>query len=303
MKRFFVILMALTLLFVFAGAAYATLTVTNKVWISLGNKRMLEADVAWDDSYSFGGEAFDPNAYGFTGTPDIIRISSKSGYDFEYDYTNETIRAFTEAPPVVYEEKHTIPAATTYTVTLDYPAAYVMNICSATANYAMLSAESTVGSGEILVELYEGTPGTRALLTANSKLAYIKQPASGFLVDRSVVEEASIIASGAGYSSWPILLWGTAGYVVDGHTTEQTPSVMMLAGDGLGTSSEAYIDWFRSKTLLGSPIVTNGSTSTRLSSTYIKGVPWEIPGLVPLEVKNAVDLSGLTGVKLEIIGH
>jgi len=77
----------------------------------------------------------------------------------------------------------------------------------------------------------------------------------------------------------------------------------MMAGDDLGTGSEAAVDWFRTKTLLGAQIRTNGTSSTGAYATYIKGVLGEIPGLALLEVRNGIDLSGLTNVRVEIIGE
>jgi hypothetical protein len=57
------------------------------------------------------------------------------------------------------------------------------------------------------------------------------------------------------------------------------------------------------KTLAGHQIRTNDTTSDALSLTYVKGIPSEIPGLVPLEAPNAKDLSGLTNVTVIAIGR
>lgn len=368
--------------------AMADLTVDNKVNISLGNKRMMVAEVDFDSSYAFGGESFDYTSYGFNHV-DTVKFIDKMGYTFEYDYTNKKVKVFSPAPPIVYEEKHTIPA-TPFQVTLNYPAAFVMNVASATANYSMLSGDSTAGSGEVAVELTEGTPGTRAVLTFNTaqaaqviyvtyvtqawkevfdnlvvdeshdftttgtalsyspvaimymdqggtplkpiyssdtaaagevnvawasatltaqansaggKVAYIKMPSSGFLADRFVEEELVTMSSGAGATTWPVLIWGLAGFIVDAGAAEAVPDDLMLAGDALGTAGESYIDWFRTKTLLGAPINSQGTSTTGKAATYIKGIPSEIPHLVPLEVKNGLSLSGLTNVKVEIIGN
>ena len=411
MKTFKTII-ALTMVYLMAVfPAMASLTVDNKINISLGNKKMVVAQVDFDDSYAFGGESFDYTAHGFVSV-DTVKFIDQKGYTFEYDYTNKKVKVFSPAPAIVYEEKHTLGvgnlvAGTTTQAILHYPAAYIMSIASATANYKMLSSGSTIGSGEIGVNLYATTPGVRAILTANTaqgseviyvtyvtqawkevfdnlvvdeaktlsttetklsytaaaimyidvagaggtgsstpqrmttsgdtlvaeecevdftqsgvggtttvtsqaagantKITYIKLPASGFLADRFVEQESSVISSGAGYTNWPVLLWGTAGQILDLYSAA-TPTctetaVTMMAGDGLGTGGEGYIDWFRTKTLLGTPVHTAETASTLKASTYIKGVVSEIPGLVPLEVKNTADLSGVTNVRVEIIGN
>jgi len=406
MKKLKTIIVTLMVYCMAVFPAMADLTVDNLINVSLGNKKMMIAQVDFDTSYAFGGESFDYVSYGFR-TVDSVKFFDGRGFTFEYDYTNKKVKVFGAAPPIVYEEKHTLGAVdilgTTTQAQLRYPAAYIMNIASATANYAMLSQDSVTGTGEINVELYEGTPGTRALLTANSAQAsetiyvtyvtqawrdvfanlvvdeahafattgaalsytpiaimyldagaavpsstnlkmlysadtpaageasidftygatgwitsqasyltglitYIKKPTSGFLADKFVDSESAVMATGVSASTWPILLWGTAGYLPDGNSVGlyAVPSVLMMAGDGLGTAGEGYIDWFKTSStpsFRSNHMQTNATVSTRLSLSYVKGLVSEIPGLVPLEIIDGESLSHVTDIRVEVIGH
>ena len=397
MKKLKTIIVTLMVYCMAVFPAMADLTVDNLINVSLGNKKMMIAQVDFDSSYAFGGESFDYVSYGFR-TVDSVKFFDGKGFTFEYDFTNKKVKVFGDAPPIVYEEKHTIPT-TPFKVTLNYPAAYIMNIASATANYPMLSADSTPGTGEVGVELTEGTPGTRAILTFNTAQAaqvvyvtyvtqawrdvfvnlvvdeahafcttgaalsytplaimyldngvhtnlkmlyssdtpaageasidftygatgwitsqasyltglitYIKKPTSGFLADRFVDSESAVMATGVSASTWPILLWGTAGYLPDGNSVGlyAVPSVLMLAGDALGTTGEGYIDWFKTSStpsFRANHMQTNATVSTRLSLSYVKGLVSEIPGLVPLEIIDGESLSHVTDIRVEVIGH
>ena len=130
-------------------------------------------------------------------------------------------------------------------------------------------------------------------------------PASGFLKERFIEDEDLTNTSGTGASAFPILFQAICGQIPDYHASaERSPHhLMMASGDALGTSQECAIDWQLRKTLAGTQIRTNDSTSDAVSLTYVKGFMSEIPGLVPLEVPNGADLSGLSSVKVFVIGR
>jgi len=221
MKRLktFIALMVTYLMIV--APVWADLTIDNKVVVSLGNKRMLIADVDFDSAYAFGGESFDYTALGFV-RANTIKFISKGGYSFEYDYTNKKVKVFTKAPPIVYEEKKTIPSVAPYTVTLDYPAAYVMAVASATANYLMISGGSTPTTGMIAMDLKATTPGTRAVLTANAAQAaqtiYITYVTQAWqdVFNNLVVDEAHALTT-------------------TGNTLTYTPTAVMYVDNGTNT--------------------------------------------------------------------
>lgn len=394
--------MALTLVFMLAVVpALAGLTVDSKVWVSLGNKRMLIAQVDFDDSYAYGGETFTYASYGFNSV-DLVRLANQKGYIFEFDYTNSKFKVFAPAPAIVVDEVQTTSGnGTSTTATLNYPAAYIMAVSTKDGPLNMMSATNAQSDNEVGVELTEGTPGTRAVLstTANVTLyvtyitqawqdvfdnlvvdesidltstgiatgyttytmaavmyidnnvtengtplamlykgdtvvdgsdaeasvdfsigktsyvtaqtaaygaliTYIKKPSSGFLYDRFIEDEAVTMASGAGATTYPVLIWGTAGYFLDNSSAAaMTPSALVYMKDALGSSNEGRIDMMRTKTLLGNYIQTNGTTATGSVATYIYGLPHEIPNLEPLEVINGTDLSDLTDMRLEVIGN
>lgn len=379
-----------------------SLTVDTKKNISLGNRRMLIANVDFDSSYPAGGESFDYTAYGFVNVDSVV-VPSHAGYSFEYDYTNKKIKAFAPAPPIVYEEQHTIASNA---ITLDYPAAAILQIATATqsqmliepsdtmaANECQLAAAmawgtrptinfhaSTSGavkvtyitqawkevwdnrnasadfsttshvadledticfiesmctydtSGAVVTSLSKfirggdasaagecevdwsdsgaGTAGDTTLTFAagdavtDIKLTYISLPASGFLKNRFLEDQDTTMSSGSGTAAYPLLFQGVCNQLPDyTAANERDPHhLMMPEGDALGTSGECAIDWHKITTVAGHQIRLNDTTSDAISLTYVYGYPHEIPGLVPLEVKNASNLSSLANVRVEIIG-
>jgi hypothetical protein len=107
------------------------LTTTNKQYFAGGTRETI-ADVAFDSSYAYGGESFVPGDVGLSAAHKV-HIEPKDGYTFQYDYTNQKIKVFIPAPAIVYEEKHT---AVANLITLDYPAAWIVNVCQAGQNMA-----------------------------------------------------------------------------------------------------------------------------------------------------------------------
>lgn len=125
---------------------------------------------------------------------------------------------------------------------------------------------------------------------------YIELPSSGFWYDHFVEDEDLTMSSGAGASAYPILVPALCGQLPDyTAANERDPHYLGMAeGDALGTSAEFAIDWHLRKTLAGTQVKTNDTTSDAVSLTYVKGLPSEIPGLVPIEVRNTTDLSHVT---------
>jgi hypothetical protein len=371
---------------------------------------MVTGTFALDSSYPAGGEvATGANGWTryFKGIQKV-NIDSVGGYKFEYDYTNNKVKAFAPAPPIVYEEVHTIPA-TPYQVTLDYPAAALINVCSATAHYPLIEPSDTLASGEVqlasamaagtrTVLTFEATQTTEVIyvtyitqawrdvwlnrsasqaftpatevvdfldtacyiesckmagatgasymqwtregdaadaadeaqiiwtdaaagtagdttITFNdtataATITWIKKPTSGFLKDRFVEDfdcTASSGVSAANCPVYPVLFQSLYGQVPDyTAANERDPHIsqMLMSDDLAGGDAEWKLMYFvRPGTGITGHVTTGDADSDAVSLTYVWGVPEEIPGLVPLEVRNATDLSALSSVRVEVVGY
>ena len=371
------------------------LTVTKERTV-FGNKRVTMFGLAFDSSYPAGGEALTPGTLGLTKIDSLtLEGSSAHGYTMHYDHTNQKVKVFAPAPPIVIEEQQTIASNA---VTLNYPAAAIINIATATATQLLIEPSDTlaanevqlsaamswgtrptlnfhastsgvvkityitqawkevwdnrlasqagtaaahvvdtgetlcfvesmlaVGStgssrpkyirggdasatGEVEVDWTDSGAGTAGDTTftfnatdAITSITYtaIKLPASGFMKERFIEDEDLTMSSGTGASAFPILMPAYCGQIPDfTAANERDPHhLMMPSGDALGTAGECAIDWHLVKTLAGTQIRLNDTTSDAVSFTYLKGLAAEIPFLVPLEIKNGTDLSGVTSVK------
>ncbi len=383
-----------------------SLTLSNKEDTVFGNKFITFLDLAFDNSYANGGEALDYTSDPGMSNVALVHIPSVKGYTFEYDYTNKKVLVFINAPAIVYEEAHTVPA-TPFQITLDYPAAAILNVASATVGYDFIEASDTLASGEVQLTaamaagvrtgltfhsevgavgvtyitqawadvwnqrvaatavttsshiadlgavacfiescLAAGgtgsskpgyTRGGDAAATTESEIdftdsgaatagdstltfaaadaitgitiTYIELPSSGFLHDRFLEDQDSTMAAGASAALkplHPILFHGIGGSLPDyDGTNERAPHTMqMLMGDACGTGAEFVINYQQRPAVgITDHIGTNDATTDAVSLTYVWGLPEEIPGLVPLEVKDGTDLSALTGVKAMLIGN
>lgn len=402
------------LVLLIASPTWAALTVDNRTWVSLDNKKMLLADVDFDSSYPFGGEAFDYTQQGFV-RADSVKIFSESGMIFEYDYANKKIKAFTDAPPVIYEESVTVTANVG---TLKYPAAYVMYVSTGNATYRAIPGGLTPVTGTVSVS--EPVWGTRptltflagdsvtsckvtyvtqawkevfdnyvlATLTAGARVTghadlafaagtpdevqlgeiavaiqgimwsdnatykpmkalykaetaatteatidftdtgettlnvlqtdtidaatdslyiqYIRQPTSGFLVDRFIEEDdltpsSDVITSSSGLSSGSnMLIYGTSSGFA-GPTTIYTD--LISSTEAVGTTATLIQPTTVNDAANTFTFGSNHADSDHVKPSYIAGYPYEIPGLVPLEVPDGFNLSDITNVRVEIIGH
>jgi len=70
-----------------------TLTHSIQKRSTFGNKRVRTVDIAFDSSYPTGGESLTASDLGLS-VVDLVIPSPKSGYVFEYDYTNSKIKAY-----------------------------------------------------------------------------------------------------------------------------------------------------------------------------------------------------------------
>ena len=94
------------------------------------------------------------------------------GYQLSYDHTDRTLKMLTQAPPIVYEEAHTVPA-TPFAITLNYPAAAILNVASATVGYDFIEASDTLAAGEVQLTSAMAE-GVRTGLTFHSEVGAVK---------------------------------------------------------------------------------------------------------------------------------
>ena len=123
------------------------ISVSSKNYSVFGNRAVVVADIAFDSSYPYGGEACDHDQLLGLHDLDIVLFEPKGGYSFEFDYTNKKIKAFVQAPPIVYEEHQTIDS-TAGTITLNYPAAFIINVAALGQNLKMRSTGVTPAANQ-----------------------------------------------------------------------------------------------------------------------------------------------------------
>jgi hypothetical protein len=119
------------------------ITVNSHKYTVFGDRAVVMADVAFDSSYAGGGESLSISQQFGLHDLDIVLIETKGGYSFEWDYTDQKVKAFAPAPAIVYEEKHT-PSSDM--VTTNYPAAYFMNVARSGGNKAWRSTGIALAS-------------------------------------------------------------------------------------------------------------------------------------------------------------
>ena len=191
---------------------------------------------------------------------------------------------------------------TTHSGNLAYDACAIQSIRSSAGttpanSVLMLDKSDTAATGEAMVDFTPATGNTQLVFaTADAITAavvsYIKCPSSGFLADRFVEAETFTASSNVNTPAYPMLLWGFAGQCPEnGVATERIINI-----GGTQGANEAFINWWHSDTIVDMYDAGSGE------GTYIKGRPFELD-LEPLEVRNATDLSGLSAVKVEVIGH
>ena len=72
------------------------LTIGSLTYDLAGSKNVVRGTIAFDSSYPTGGESLTPANVGLS-TITNLSVSPKSGYTFEYDYTNQKLLAYLSA--------------------------------------------------------------------------------------------------------------------------------------------------------------------------------------------------------------
>lgn len=73
-----------------------TPTTPDKVPINTGVERFVAGTATFDSSYITGGEALTAATLGLTRLDRLV-FEAKSGYQFDYDYTNQKVRVFQQS--------------------------------------------------------------------------------------------------------------------------------------------------------------------------------------------------------------
>jgi hypothetical protein len=161
-----------------------------------GNKRILTVDMTFDSSYPTGGETVTPSDFGLDGI-DLFVASPKHGHTFEFDYTNEKLKAFGYGPTLVVEESVTVTSGVgtlarlpLYIVTIEATAG-----CT-TGAFNVIPTGETPATTECAVTFTAGTltfdECTDMVTTA--LVTYIPQSAHGPLSSNSLVVDESVTA-------------------------------------------------------------------------------------------------------------
>lgn len=136
-------------------------------------------------------------------------------------------------------------------------------------------------------------------------ITYIRKPSSGFLSDRFIEEDdltpsTDVVTISSGGVESNLLFVGTCGDF-PGPTTKFAN--LIRSGGSVGATATLIQP---TKWHINSNQLTLGSghgDTDHLKPSYLYGSEFEIPGVVLLEVKNAVDLSALTALKMMAIGY
>lgn len=163
-----------------------------------GNFRDEIFDLAFDSSYPEGGESFAPGKTSLS-TFYKVQIEPKDGYTFEFDYSNNKIKVFQPAPAIVYEEKHT---ASSNVITLDYAAAWIVNVCQAGQNMQWgksQAAASLAANSFCVVGTIADGERTQIYTDGASDVVYVTYVTQAWkeLYALLVQEEAVALATGA----------------------------------------------------------------------------------------------------------
>ncbi|MCE5211847.1 MAG: hypothetical protein LLG40_09870 [Deltaproteobacteria bacterium] len=203
-----------------------------------------------------------------------------------------------------------VAVATTETSLANAPMAIMYaDRTSATAKaLTLIDEDDTAASGEIAFYFSHAADNIKAVHADENnktvKITYLKKPASGFLCDRQFENEGATKAGGDPYTNtfdYPILIWAYTGQVpINGGATQR-----LIDYAGTPAAGEAVIDWFTPGARGAGAPATGTVIGTKSDVTATGAGVWgtinEIQNLQPLEIKDGVDLSGIS-TRLMLIG-
>lgn len=230
MKKLWMILVPFILLIFLVQPAVAQLTISNMEPVSVGNKRGYMCDIAFDSSYTFGGESLTGTSVGMVHLDRVI-AEGKDGYAFEYDRANSKLKVFTKAPPIVYEEKH----GSGTSIVLRYPPAWIVNVTDENGYPMRWNATANAGvslGGHEFALTAAISDGVRSGVTTDlgSETIYVTYATQAWkdLYDLLVFEETINNTS------------GTSGIFTSGNSVI---AVGYFAHTGTGVTNAYPVDW------------------------------------------------------------
>ncbi|MDK1031025.1 MAG: hypothetical protein QGD94_03375 [Planctomycetia bacterium] len=247
-------------------------------WLGKG-RHIISGKIVFDSSYLSGGEDvssfFVKSAGGKYKDGDVEQVNIETGvgapYQFQYDYANNTVKVFSRAPAIVYEEVHTIASNA---IKLDYPAAAIINCASATATQLMIEASDILAANEVQLSAAMSA-GVRPTLDFHSstsgaiKTTYITQAWQAVWVNRNAESSLTRTVHVADFGE-------TVAFLESCHpkatgTSITSRPLYVRAGDTAGTL-EAEVDFTDSAgTPAGSTTLpfASGDAMTTCTATYI----------------------------------
>jgi len=131
----------------------------------IGNRALVNAKITMGSVYPYGGESFDPEPLFGMHNVDLALINQSNGLSLQYDATNKKLKAYRQAPLIVYEEK-CVPTGdgSVQKITTKYPPAFFMNAARIAENKKFRSTGVTPGDDEISLDA-QMAEGVRATLS------------------------------------------------------------------------------------------------------------------------------------------
>lgn len=256
------------------------LTIHSYEYSVFGNKPIVIAAFSFQSSYSFGGEELDYKTLFGLNNVHAVLIENKAGFRFEYDNQNKKIKAFMYAPPIVYDEVQT--ADVNYNITLDYPPAFIMNVCGPGDNLAMRS------SGIAYASLSASQCSLTAQLSFGSRATFIVAPVT--LVSNGTFTGNATgwtLASGWQYSSNTVLKNGNgtgtlaedAFAAVVGHTYQVTYTISSWT---VGTVTPSLGG------VTGTAVGADGTYTERFTATSTAGIAFTPTNTARFTIDNVI---------------
>jgi hypothetical protein len=184
---------------------------------------------------------------------------------------------------------------------------YVDQITATAAALTPVDEDDTAASGEVEVAFNVATAQLTVHADQNAKAAkvtYLKVPASGFLKDRLVHNEAATNSGGGPYLNTfdlPILLWGYTGCAPVNTGVTQC----LIDFTSTPEAGEAVVDWFNPG-IRGAGAIAAGTpigclSNVTMTGAYVWGDVKEIPAH-DLEVPDGTDLD-ISSLAVLVIGN
>ena len=236
-----------------------------------GNKRTHRASLTFDSSYPRGGEAFTADTMGMNRL-DMVFPTPSSNLNFEWDETNDKLKALDTVPVLIEEEAVTV-VALTGVGTLAYNPLYIIAVQvtagTTTGAFNVVPVGETPLTKQVAVDF---TTGGLTFLAADEVTAavitYIPQQASGPLSAATLVVDEVITASAT-----PVALTNQAMAVqYVWNDTNGTLCGLEPVGETPSATNKAVVDIEDTSTTTVDSIV--GDAGDSLKVTYLKYAPF-----------------------------